>query len=199
MVKRLFIQDLRQIILYLLVVLIIFHMCADIIHHFHDHQICSAMPGSLQRTECRCNRRICIWTWRRDDTRRKCGIVSAAMLHMQDQCNLKHFRFQMVELFVRTQHSQEIFSGGKWRIRAVNVHASIFVIMVVCVISIYRQHRKNADQHHTLAQYIVQLKNRSILIIRCKRQHTFRHGIHDVGTRRFHDNVTHKIRRKVSA
>ena len=47
MVKSFLIQNLRKVRLYLLIIVVVPYVRADVIHHLHDHNIGSSMLRSL--------------------------------------------------------------------------------------------------------------------------------------------------------
>ena len=64
-------------------------------------------------------------------------VVTAAMLHVEDQGKIQDLRLQVGLLLVRTEHTQNILCCGKLLLRIVNVKALAAYIMVVGLIAVY--------------------------------------------------------------
>ena len=80
-----------------------------------------------------------------------------------------------------------------------DIHTGVVFIMIVSVIRIHRQHRKQADELNTLTENIAQSAACHLFVIRGQRQDTLGHHIHDIRTDRFHDDIPSKIHRKNAA
>ena len=77
--------------------------------------------------------------------RGKRRVVAAAVLHMENQRDVKHLRFQCRVFFIGTQKAQYIFRGGKLGVGTVDIQTVVAFIMVVCLIAVYCKHRESAD------------------------------------------------------
>ena len=199
LIKDLSIQHLSKIGLHLVTITPVMHIFTDIIHHLHNFDVGTAMLWSFQGRHCRSDGRICIRTGRSNHTGGKRTVITAAMLHMKHQCHIKHLCLQLCILLIRPQHTKEILCRGKLRVRSVNIHTRIIFIMIICVISIYRDHREIGNQLHTLTDIVLNGRICRIRIIGRKCQNTSCHGIHDILRRRLHNNVSGKIGRKCPA
>ena len=171
-------------------------MLPDIVHHFHHLDIGSAVPRPLQRRHGRRHRRISIRTGGCYHTGRKGRVITTAMLHVKHQRHIQNLCLQKTVLFIRAQQHQKILCSRQTRIRAMDVHTFISLIMVVCMISIYCQHWKYTDQVHALTDHISNIIGIHIFIIRCQGQNTSGHRIHNIFTWRLHNNISGKIGRK---
>ena len=70
---------------------------------------------------------------------------AAAVLCVQHKRDVEHLSFQWGELFIGTQNTQNIFGGGKLRLRLVNVKAFAVVIVAVRLIAVDGKKRKNGE------------------------------------------------------
>ena len=73
------------------------------------------------------------------------------------------------------------------------VHALIILIMIVGMVSIYRQHREHADQPKALPQHILDGGIVAVLVIGSQGQDAPGQRIHDVAAGRLHDDVPGEI------
>ena len=150
MIKGFLMKDLLEICSHLILICGIFYMLLNIPHHLNHLDISIAMLWSLQgRKSCR-NNRIRIGTCRCNDTGCKGRIVTAAVLHVEYKCHIKHLRLQIRIFFIRTEHSQNILCRRKIVIRTMNIKTLISFIMIICMITVYRKHREYTDQHQAL-------------------------------------------------
>ncbi len=123
---------------------------------------------------------------------REGGVVSAAVLRMEHQSNVKHLRLQLRVGAGRTQHQQQILRHGKALLGISDKQRLILSEMAVRVIGIYRDQRQLGDQLQTLAQHI---SDRDIIrfgIVGIQRQNAALHGIHDVLVGSLHNHVPDK-------
>ena len=94
---------------------------------------------------------------------------------------------------------QQIFCQRKVRLRAVYIHAAVVIIVIICVVSVNGQHRKESYELKTLPQHIVKIKIVSLRIIRSKSKYASRHGIHYIRAGSFHYHLSGEILRKSHA
>ena len=171
-------------------------MLPDIRHHFHDLDIGTAVLWPLKgRHGCR-HGGIRIGTGGSYHTRRKGRIITAAMLHMQDQGGIQHLRLRLRVFFIRSHQHQQIFRRGQGRIRMMDKHTLVFFIMIIGIVAVNCQHGKFADQLDALAQGIADGSILGPFIIRRQRQNASGHGIHDILRWCFHDHIPGKVRGK---
>ena len=121
------------------------------------------------------------------------GVVAAAVLCVQHKRDVEHLGFQRGELFIGTQNTQNIFGGGKLRLRLVNVKTFAVVIVAIRLIAVDGKKRKNGDELNALAQYVRDGDVIRGVVIGIHRQHAAGEGVHHVAARRFHDDVAHEI------
>lgn len=115
---------------------------------------------------------------------------------MEDQGDVQHFRLQFGIGLIRAEQLQEILRRGQRRIRAVDIHASVILIMVIRMIAVYREQRELRDELDRLAYIVLQRIGRCPFIIGSKRQDAPCHGVHDVLCGRLHDHISCKILRQ---
>ncbi len=190
-------KDFRKVCFNFLFVMDIFNILPDIFYHLHYFNVGAAVLRPLQRRHCRRNGRICVGTGRSDYPCGKCGVISAAMFHMQQQRNIQHFRFQRTIFLVRPQHHQQVFRRRKLWFRTVYVHTVVIFIMVIGMVTVHRKHRENTNQFNALPQAIADnIRRIDLAVIRRQRQDAPCHGIHNILCGGFHNYVPCKIRRK---
>ena len=112
---------------------------------------------------------------------------------MEQQRHIQHLGLQKCVVPVRPEHHQEILCRGQLRIRSVDVHAPVPLIVIVRMIPVDGQHGKYADQVHTLPDHISHIIGRHLVIVGRQRQDAPGHGIHDILVGRLHDNIPGKI------
>ena len=123
-------------------------------------------------------------------------VIAAAMLRVKHKRDVKHPRFKRAVRAVRPQNAQQILRSGKRRVRRVYVQALSLVVMIICLVAVYRQHWEQGDQLQALTQNIRDTDIISTVVIGIKRQNTARKRVHHITARRFHNNITHKACRK---
>ena len=74
-----------------------------------------------------------------------------------------------------------------------DVHAPIVLIVVIGVISIYRQHRKHAYQRNALPEHVFDGCIGTVPIIRRQCQHASGQRIHDIVAGRLHNHIPCEI------
>ena len=87
------------------------------------------------------------------------------MFHVKQKCYVKNSCLKLGILHVRPEHPEDVFSHGSILVRSVNVHTSVVLIMVVCVITIHSHHRKCSDETDTLSENIVYIQVGSLIIV----------------------------------
>ena len=123
-------------------------------------------------------------------------VVAAAVLHVQHKRQIEHAGFERRVLHIRAQHAQEVGRSRQTVRRVVNVHAAAALVVIVCVIGIHSQHRKDRNQHQALPQHVRQADIIRVAVVGCQREHTARQAVHHVMRRRLHDNIAREIGRQ---
>jgi len=198
-IKDFAVQDAGKIAADLVLIVPVGNIAADVLHHFHDLDVGTAVLRSFQGGHRSGDCRIGIRSRRGDDTRREGGIVSAAVFHMEDQGRIQDSRFGRGVFLVGTKHHQDIFRRRFLGIRTMDVHAVVIDVMVVGMIAVHGQHRESRNQHEGLADDGRDIRMGSIFIIGSQRQDAPRHGIHDILCRGLHDDVAREVGRQVPA
>lgn len=67
----------------------------------------------------------------------ECGVVAAAVFHMENQCQIQHVGLHHGVILIRTEQTQQILSRGQILIRTVNIHALVTLIMIISVVTVY--------------------------------------------------------------
>ena len=116
---------------------------------------------------------------------------------MQNECHIQHLCLQRCKLPIRSEHHQDVFRGGQFRVRTVNVHAFSLIIMIVCMISVYRQHGEYRNQLNTLPKNVFYRNIGNVTVVGSQCQYTSCHGIHDVMGWCLHDHIPDKICGKI--
>ena len=121
------------------------------------------------------------------------------MLHVQHKRQIKHSCLERRVLHIRAQHAQKVGRSRQTVRRVVNVHAAAALVVIVGVIGIHRQHRKDRNQHQALPQHVGQADIIRIAVVGCQREHTARQAVHHVAGRCFHDDIAGEIGRQRAA
>ena len=199
LVERLAVHNAAQIISHGLLVQRVGDVGADVVHHLHDLDVRAAVLGALQAGKRRRDDGVGVRPGRGDDAGREGRVVAAAVLHVQQQCNVQHVGLEVGVLLVGTQHLQQVFRRGQARVGAVDVHAAAALIVIVGVVAVDRQHRENADELDALFQLGLQVGLADVVIVAGQRQHAAGQRVHQVVTGGLHDDVAHKVCRQVAA
>mgnify|MGYP006990184132 CR=1 FL=1 len=85
---------------------------------------------------------------------RKGGVIAAAVFHMDDEGNVQKVCFQRCIRTVRPENMQDILCGGEVGTWLMHIQAVTVMIMIVSLITIYGQKRKQTDEFQALPQYI---------------------------------------------
>ena len=192
-VEGFLIDDLREIILQSLLVRAVGDVQADVLHHFHDLDVGTAVLGAFQGGHSRRDGGIGVGTGGGDDTGGEGGIVAAAVLHVENQRRVQDLRFRGGVFFVGAKHHQKIFRCGKGGVRPVNDHAVHIFIVVVGMVSVNGQQREFGDQLDALPEGIADAGVDGALVVGRQRQNAPGHGVHDVLAGGFHDDVPGEV------
>ena len=188
-----------QVVGHLALVMRILEALLEIGHHFDHLDVRAAVLGPLEAGQRGRDHAVGVAAGGGDDVRGEGGVVAAAVLHVQNQCQVQHAGFQVGVGLVGPQHAQKVLRGGKAVIRAVDIEAFVTLIVVVAVVAIYRQQRKHGDQHQTLPQHIGQRHVAHVVIIAGQREHAAAQGVHHVAAGGLHDDVAHEVGGKRAA
>ena len=121
------------------------------------------------------------------------------MLHVQHKRQIEHSCLERRVLHIRAQHAQKVGRSRQTVRRVVNVHAAAALVVIVGVIGIHRQHRKDRNQHQALPQHVGQADIIRVAVVGCQREHTARQAVHHVAGRCFHDDIAGEIGRQRAA
>ena len=122
----------------------------------------------------------------------KGGVITTAMLSMENQCNIQNLSLQLCILAIRTQHQQNILSQGETSLRIADKQSLILTEVTVCMIGINSNLRKLGNQLQRLTQYIFRRNILRIVVVGVQSQYTALHGIHNIGISTLHNHVTDK-------
>ena len=86
-------------------------MSLDILDHFHDLQVCTAVAGTLEGKACGGDGGVGIGVGRGDDVGRKGRVVAAAVFGMDDEADIKQFCFEASIGAVRAEEAKDVFGG----------------------------------------------------------------------------------------
>ena len=196
-VKGFFVQNADQIIADCLLICIVRTMLLQILKHLHNLQVGTAVFRSLQRRHgCR-HCRIGIRSGGSHHMIGKGTVITAAMLCMKHQRHIQNLCFQFRIHAVLAEHVQNAFRGGQPFLRRANHQRLIQVKMAVCIIRIHCHHGHLRNQLQRLTQYIGNRDVIRVLIIGIKKHNTLLQGVHQIGRRRFHDDITDKLSGKL--
>ena len=186
-----FIEDLRHKIFEFAAVKV-GHVLLDTVEHLAYLDVRAAVLGPLQRAERRRHRRIGVCAGRGDHVRGKGRVVAAAVLRMQNEAQVEHFRFQSGKFAVVAQHVEDVFRGGKVLLRLVDKEGGVRVIVSVSLLAVYGQKRKLRDQLERLAQYVLFGYVVRARIVGVEGENTARQHVHHVARGRLHDDIPHE-------
>ena len=129
---------------------------------------------------------------------RKSRVVSAAVIHVKHKSHIQDLCLKFCIFTILAEHHQNIFRCGQFRFRRIDIEI-LSSAVIIRMISVYHQHRKLTDEVQTLTENVRNTRIIRFLVIRIKLQDTSRNAVHHIAARRFHDDVTHEVRRKHTA
>ena len=124
------------------------------------------------------------------------GVVTAAVLHVENQRHVEHLRLEVGVFPVGTQQREDDLRRGHGRLRAVDVKTVLADIVVISVVAVHAEHRKYRNQLDALAQHVVDRCIVRILVVAEQCQDRARDGVHHILTRRFENDVADKVLRQ---
>ena len=127
-------------------------MCLDILDHFHDLQVCTAVAGTLEGKACGGDGGVGIGVGRGDDVGRKGRVVAAAVFGMDDEADVKQFRFEASIGAVRAEETKDVFGGREAGIRDPHMEAFAAIVVGFGLIAVDGIGRESCDQADGLAQ-----------------------------------------------
>ena len=120
------------------------------------------------------------------------GVVTAAVLGVEDEGQVQDFGLELGILAVRPQDEQNVLRRGEVGLRVVDIQAVAVVIVAVGLVAVDRQKRKQGDELQTLPQHVFSRDIVGVFVIGIQREDTARQGVHHVRARRLHDDVPHE-------
>ena len=165
----------------------------QILEHFHDLQICTAVLWSFQRTQRSRNGRIGVRPRRCYHMHGKSRIVSAAVFCMKHQCQIQQPCFQLRIFAVWPHHGQQVFCNGFIRLWFPQYHAAALVEVLRHLVVIHCQRWKTGNQFQTLPHDIWNADVIRFWVGGMQCQHTLFHAVHDVIAWHPHDDAAFKM------
>ena len=153
-VKCLLVEDLFEVCGDLIFVRPIRDVLFDVGKHLCDLDVCTAVAGTFQGAEGSRHCRIGIGARRGDNMVCKGRVVTAAVLGMQDQCDVEDARFQLGILFIAAEHQKDVFRHRAAVTGIIDVERMSFDKVVVGMVGIQGDHRQYRDQLQTLRHNI---------------------------------------------
>ena len=169
-----------------------------VLEHAADLDVRAAVLGAFERAERRRDAGIGVRTRGRHEARGERGVVTAAVLRVDDEREIEHAHFQIGVLAVYAQHVQDVGRGGKRRYGIVYEKAvAVRTVIGVRLIAVYREHGERGYEPQALTQNVVERKVVRLGVVSVEREHRTRHGVHDIVTGRFHDDVAEESGRQM--
>ena len=198
MVEGLPVQEAVQIMSDLVLVRPVLYLRLHILKHLDHLDVRAAVAGALQGTDGRGHDGIGIRQGGGDHMGGEGGIVSAAVLHVEDHADIQDPRLQRRKLAVRAKDMEDIFRHGAFRERLVDEQAVAVMVMAVGLIAVNGQHRTEADELQALTQHIGKGNIIGPVVIGVERQDASCQCIHHILAGGFHDNVADEAGGKAS-
>ena len=129
---------------------------------------------------------------------RKRGVISTAVVHMQNQRHIQYLCLKLCILPVLAQHHQDVLRHGQFRLWRVDIQI-LAPFIIIRVVPVYHQHRELRNQVQTLAQHIGNARIVCFVIIGIKLKDAPGDAVHHIPAGRLHDDVPHEIRRQRTA
>ena len=121
-----------------------------------DREIRPAVFRTFQRTYGGGDGGIRISTGRGYQMSGEGGIVAASVLCVENQGDIQQARFQIGILAHRTDETENVFRGGQFRKRIMQMQALILKMRALCLIRVSRDGRQTGNQMNRLPQHVVQ-------------------------------------------
>ena len=192
-VEGFFIEELVQVAPDFFFILEVGHIGLQVVHHFHHLDVGAAVLGALEGRQGRRDDGIGVGTRGGDHPGGEGGVVPAAVFHVEHQGDVQDPGFQVGVFLVRTEHEQDVFSGGQIGVGPVDVQAFVVDVVVVGLIAVHSHHGELADQGHALAQHVVQGGVGDPVVVGGQGQHAAGHGVHQVLAGGLHDDVPGEV------
>ena len=159
----------------------------------------AAVTRPLERPDSRRDRRIDIRPGGGQHTRRKGGVIAAAVLRMEDQAGIEQLCFLVRKGTVGTNRVEDRLRRGMAGIERMKIHTLLVIVAALNLIRIRHNNGQAGNQLDCLAHIIFQRRIVRIVVIGIKREDGAAQLIHNILGRRFDDHVLRKIFRQLAA
>ena len=119
-------------------------------------------------------------------------VVTAAVVHVQEQAGVKHAGFCFCVVPVRAEDVQEVLRKGAVRERRDDVKRAVALLMLVGIVPVHRELRETGDEFEALPHDAGQRDIVALLIVGIEGEHAAGERVHDVERRFLHDDVSYE-------
>ena len=176
----------------------VLHICLDAVEHLLNLDVRTAVERSFERSDRARDSRIGIGARGREDSAGEGGVVTAAVLCLNDHADVKQSRLFLGVLLCRTEHTQKVLRRAEIVVRTVEIKASTVVVRAVVSVGMRRDDGELCDDLDALSEHILKACVIGVFVVGVERKHTGRHLVHYRTGGRFHKDVLGKSRRELA-
>ena len=183
------IEDLEEEGGQLVVVLGVFNVRLDAVEHLHHLQVCAAVTGALQSADAACDGGVGVGTRGGQNAGGKGGAVTAAMLGVDNQAQVKEVCLGLGVLLIRAEDAEEVLCGAEVIVGVMEGQGLIEEGVAVDRVGLGRNDGKPRHDLNGLAEHIVQGDLVGVIVVGVEGQHRALELVHDGAGGRLHDDV----------
>ncbi len=171
-------------------------MLLDVVHHVDNADVGAAVAESLQGAECCSNGRVGVRAGGGYDVGRERGVVTTAVLCVDDEGGVQNLGLQGAEVSVQTQHVENVFRRGVVVLGRMDEERVSVVVVFVGLIAVDRQLREQGYELKALPEDIVHGGVVRVTVVGVEREDAAGQGVHHVLAGGFHDDVPDEVNRE---
>ena len=193
-VAKLLLENSCQHLAKLCLVVRVLHIFLDAVEHLLNLDVRTAVERALERADRACDSRIGVGARGRENSAGEGGVVTAAVLCLNDHTDVKQSCLFLGVLLGRAEHTKEVLRGADIVVRTVEVKASAVVVCAVVSVGMRRDDGELCDYLDALTEHILKACVIGVFVVGIERKHAGRHLVHYRARGRFHKDVLRKSR-----
>ena len=163
---------------YLLIIVYVADIFAHAVEHLLNLDVSSAVERTLERADSRADSRICVCTRGRENSAGEGGVVTAAVLRLNDHAKVEKSCFLLCVLLVGAKDTQKVLRCSDVVVRLVQVKALSEIRAAVDRIGMRRDYRELCDYINALTYHIFKTRIVGVFVVGIERENAYRHFVH---------------------
>lgn len=192
-------EDLAQIIGNFAVIVPVLHVSLDVFDHGVGALVGGAVAWPFEGADGGGDGGVGVGAGRRNDVGGESGVVTAAVVGLEDQAEIENFCFERGEFAVFANEMQNIFCGAAAGEGLMHDQALVVEIMLFGGIGVSDHERHFGDEVETLREDVAELDVVGIFVVGIKGEHDALQLVHEVSAWNAQEDVFLEIIREGAA